>query len=84
MDLTTTSNYEQSVLQFLLLGEGEPTDKNTGQVYVYADPIGIPTIGVGINLRTHLDIVLASLGFDVSGSYLTGAAAKQPLGTEPN
>ena len=40
MDLTTTSNYEQSVLQFLLLGEGEPTDKNTGQVYVYADPIG--------------------------------------------
>jgi len=35
---------------------------------------GIATIGVGINLREHAQLILQTLGFDVSGTGLTGAA----------
>lgn len=53
--------------------EGEPTQLtsgvNYGHVYAYADPYqpySIPTIGIGINLRVHLNHVLQTLGFDVA------------------
>ena len=38
-------------------------------------PYGIPTIGVGYNLRVYLDLVLRTFGFDVDGTILTGDAA---------
>ena len=40
----------------------------------YVDPKGIPTIGVGFNLRAHLDVVLEKMGFDLTGTDLTGGA----------
>ena len=42
--------------------------------FAYVDPIGIPSIGIGINLRFHGELVLEALGFDLDGQWLTGAA----------
>lgn len=42
--------------------------------FAYVDSQGIPTIGVGFNLRDHGLLVLQTLGFDVSNTTLTGAA----------
>lgn len=41
----------------------------------YADSVRIPTIGIGLNLRVHGRLVLEALGFDMSGTVLTGPAA---------
>ena len=38
--------------------------------HAYADPVGIPTIGVGINLRVHGRLILQTLGFDLGGTVL--------------
>jgi hypothetical protein len=40
----------------------------------YGDTEGIATIGFGFNLREHGLLVLETLGFDVSGTTLTGNA----------
>jgi hypothetical protein len=44
------------------------------RLYAYVDSKGIPTIGVGINLQVHGRLILQTLGFDLSGTQLTGAA----------
>src|SRR3569832_1362345 len=61
-------NYTDARYNFLKNVEGD-------YLYAYADGKGIPTIGIGINLRVHTDMVLKALGFDVDGNKLTGAAS---------
>lgn len=41
----------------------------------YVDTEGIPTIGIGYNLRVWLEPVLRTFGFDVDGTRLFGAKA---------
>ncbi len=73
MQLHTTTNYTQDRYNFLKNVEDEPTDP-AGRVYVYADSKGIATIGIGINLRVHGNLVLQTLGFDSARAILTGVA----------
>jgi Ca2+-binding RTX toxin-like protein/GH24 family phage-related lysozyme (muramidase) len=68
-NLHSTSNYAQELYDFLREHEAYiPT--------AYSDPIGIPTIGVGYNLREEYirNTVLQTFGFDVTGQQLTGDA----------
>jgi hypothetical protein len=44
------------------------------RTFAYVDSRGIPTIGLGLNLRTHIWYVLELLGFDVRETTLTGVA----------
>ena len=67
MLLHAISNYVDLRYKFLKLVEGEV-------LWAYADSKGIPTIGIGLNLRTHGELLLNSLGFDLGGTSLRGAA----------
>ncbi|MDI6728498.1 MAG: calcium-binding protein [Thermodesulfovibrionales bacterium] len=65
-----TNNYAQERYDFLKAVEGR-------ELRVYRDSIGIPTIGVGINLNAspdNLNAVLQQLGFDLNGTQLSGNA----------
>jgi len=67
--LHSTNNYAQERYDFLKGVEGR-------ELRVYRDSIGIPTIGVGINLQesANLNAVLQQLGFDLNGTQLSGNA----------
>jgi hypothetical protein len=67
MLIHTISNYVDQRYSFLKLVEGEV-------LWAYADSKGIPTIGIGLNLRTHGELILKALGFDLGGALLQGAA----------
>jgi Ca2+-binding RTX toxin-like protein len=68
MRLHTLANYQTTGrYDFLQLVEGQ-------RLFAYVDTKGIPTIGVGINLRVHGQLILQVLGFDLGGTVLTGAA----------
>ncbi len=73
MQLHTVTNYTLDRYDFLKKVEGEPAD-TAGHVYIYADSEGIPTMGIGINLRVHGNLVLQTLGFDIAGTALIGEA----------
>ena len=64
-----TTNYIQERNKFLIAEEALRRK-------AYVDTKGIPTIGIGFNLRVtkNLDLVLQALGFDLSGQQLTGDA----------
>lgn len=66
MRLHTTTDYANDRYNFLKLLEDY-------KQFTYVDSEGIPTIGVGINLQTHQDLVLQIFGFDLSRT-LTGQA----------
>ena len=72
MQLHNSSNYTNERNTSLKLVEGE-------RLYAYVDTSGIPTIGIGLNLRTHQALVLHALGFDVARTQLTGAALQAEL-----
>lgn len=42
--------------------------------WAYADPKGIATFGIGLNLQVHGELLLQALGFDLGGTRLMGAA----------
>jgi hypothetical protein len=73
MRLHTEANYQTTArYNFLRLVEND-------LLFAYVDSAnsdgtGIPTIGIGINLREHGRLILGSLGFDLNGAVLTGAA----------
>jgi Ca2+-binding RTX toxin-like protein len=67
MQYHNTTNYVDQRYALLKLLEGEV-------LFAYADTKGIPTIGIGLNLRVHGRLVLQSLGFDFTGTQLKGAA----------
>ncbi|MEW5993460.1 MAG: calcium-binding protein, partial [Candidatus Zixiibacteriota bacterium] len=43
----------------------------------YVDSKGVPTFGIGLNLRPHDALVMQALGFDFGGQYLAGTALQQ-------
>lgn len=80
MQLFRLADYSGAVYEFLKRNEGEPSAN--GRVYVYADSVGIPTIGIGVNLQelvgaqdqAPFNSLLAMLGLNLGG--LSGAAAQ--------
>ncbi|MGD8941023.1 MAG: hypothetical protein PVJ72_16680 [Gammaproteobacteria bacterium] len=69
MELDKTTDYAAELQDFLVGAEG-------AEYTPYADTAGIPSIGYGYNLqdRNVREAVLEILGFDVSGTELTGDA----------
>ena len=68
MRFHTIANYQTTArADFLQIVEGF-------RPFAYVDSAGIATIGIGLNLQVHGRLVLQSLGFDLDGSVLTGAA----------
>ena len=53
-----TTNYTEQRYDFLRQVEGYESA-------AYVDSAGIPTIGVGFNLRAHQNLLLQTLGFDI-------------------
>jgi len=73
MRLHTIDNYQTTArYDFLFFVEGERLHAYVDTAY--SNGTGIPTIGIGINLREHGRLILQALGFDLSGTVLTGAA----------
>ena len=67
MNLQLITDYRNQRVTFLKLFEGD-------KPWVYVDSQQIPTFGIGLNLRTHGELVLQALGFDLGGNRLTGDA----------
>ena len=67
MDLQYITNYQD--LRFNLLKKTE-----WESLWAYSDSVGIATIGIGLNLQEHGELVLQTLGFDLAGTQLKGTA----------
>ncbi|MGD8941542.1 MAG: hypothetical protein PVJ72_19340, partial [Gammaproteobacteria bacterium] len=67
MNLYITTDYQDQRLNLLKLFEGD-------KPWAYSDSQKIPTFGIGLNLRTHGELVLQALGFDLGEGRLKGDA----------
>ena len=67
MQLHLQSNYNSARIDLLKRLEGDIA-------WAYVDSVGIPTFGIGLNLRDHGLLVLETLGFDLGGQKLVGTA----------